>query len=93
MANLQVEPFLLNVLGKKTLLSPYLFFFFVSDVLSRMVLAEVQVHNLRGMVINKHCLMLSHLFFVDDSLFFMETSKQYCQKILEIIEAYGATSG
>ena len=62
-------------------LSPYLFLF-VSDVLSRMILAEVNAHNVKGLVINKNCVVLSHLFFVDDSLLFMEAEEQNCKKVM-----------
>ena len=73
-------------------LSPYLFLF-VSDVLSRMILAEVNAHNVKGLVINKNCPVLSHLFFADDSLLFMEAEEQNCKKVMQIIEDYGMTSG
>ena len=61
-------------------LSPYLFLF-VSDILSRMILVEVQAQNIRGMMINKNCPVLSHLFFTDDSLIFMEVDEQNYRKV------------
>ena len=92
MVNLFVESFLLEVLGSETLLSPYLFLF-VSDVLSRMILAKVQNNKVRGMRINKNCHVLSHLLFVDDFLFFMEAEEQSCQKMMDIMMDYGRALG
>ena len=73
-------------------LSPYLFLF-VSDILSRMILVEVQAQNIRGMMINKNCPVLSHLFFTDDSLIFMEAKEQNYTKVIEIIKDYCEASG
>ena len=73
-------------------LSPYLFLI-VSDVLSRMVLAEIKSQEVKGMVMNKYCPILSHLFFADDSLFFMEAEESNCQKMMGIIKDYELASG
>ena len=51
-------------LRQRDLLSPYLFLL-VSDILSRMVLVEIQSQNVKGMVMNKYYAILSHLFFAD----------------------------
>ena len=59
------------------LFSLYLFLF-VSDVLSRMILVEVHNNRVKGLRINKNCLILSHLLFADDSLLFMEAEEQSC---------------
>lgn len=37
--------------------------------------------------------MISHLFFADDSLLFCKTSRQECQKLIEVLELYEAASG
>ena len=37
--------------------------------------------------------MITHLFFADDSLLFCKASRQECQKLIEILEIYEATSG
>ena len=64
-------------LKQRDLLSFYLFLF-ILDVLSRMILTEFYAHNVKGLVINKNCHVLSHLFFTDDSLLFMEADGQNC---------------
>ena len=73
-------------------LSPYLFLI-VSYALFRMILAEIKSQEVKGMVMNKYCPILSHLFFADDSLFFMEAEESNCQKMMGIIKDYELASG
>ena len=37
--------------------------------------------------------MVTHLFFVNDSLLFCKTIDQECHKLIEILELYEAASG
>lgn len=52
-------------------LSPYLFIL-LANVLSHMVQNAVSDGNLKGIKLNPHCPTLSHLFFADDAIFFMD---------------------
>lgn len=54
-------------------LSPYLFIL-IADVLSRMVGDAVEREETKPLKITRYCPALSHLFFADDSLFFVEVS-------------------
>lgn len=73
-------------------LSPYLFLL-ISEVLSRNIALAVNNKSLRGLKINKRGPCLSHLFFADDSLFFLRATKRNCQRLIEILECYSRASG
>ncbi|OMO55184.1 reverse transcriptase [Corchorus capsularis] len=73
-------------------LSPYLFLVVV-DVLSRMIQDAIDDGSVKGIKLSKHCPVLSHLFFADDALLFMEARVQNCQKVAEIIEKFCKASG
>lgn len=73
-------------------LSPYLFIL-VADVLSRMVGDVVERGEIKPLKITRYCPALSHLFFADDSLFFMEASVENVGKIKRIIEDYCLATG
>ena len=39
------------------------------------------------------CLMVTHLFFADNSLLFCKTTDQECHNLIEILELYEAAFG
>lgn len=73
-------------------LSPYLFLL-VIDVLSRLVSKEVVEHRIYGIKIKPTCPTLSHLFFADDAILFLNANKEECGHILRILEVYNTASG
>lgn len=60
---------------------------------SSLITREVSPNNLKGFRINNHCLVISHLFFVDDSLIFCRENKRECGTIKEICKCYEEASG
>ena len=52
-----------------------------------------RVKQLTGMKVARACPAISHLLFVDDSLFFCKANKEECQTILKILKEYEAVSG
>lgn len=75
------------VLCEKCLLSPYLFIF-VSDVLSYMIKDAIHKKELKGLRMNKSCPLLSHLFFVDDAVFFIEATDSNVLQLKNILQMY-----
>ena len=73
-------------------LLPYLFLFMV-DVLSRMVQKQAQTRILEGLKVSKNCPLLTHLFFADDSLFFLKANTGNCRRLVECIQRYCTASG
>ncbi|KAF7815390.1 reverse transcriptase [Senna tora] len=73
-------------------LSPYLFII-VADVLSNMIRHFVTVGDLKGIKLARNCPVLSHYFFTDDSLFFLQANRQNCEKMKWILDAYCLASG
>lgn len=73
-------------------LSPYLFLL-VKDVLSNLIQQELNLGQLGGIHINRHCPTLSHIFFADDALLFAKAELGECRKIKRILESYGTASG
>ncbi|XP_039170230.1 uncharacterized protein LOC120294289 [Eucalyptus grandis] len=73
-------------------LSPYLFII-VANVLSQMMKEALEADTLHGIKLNRHCPTLSHLFFADDSIFFMEGSLLECQNLTNILNQYCFASG
>ena len=65
-------------------LSPYLFLFVV-DVLSRMIHKQAQARVIEGLKISKYCYALTHLFFIDDSLFYLKANVGNCRSMAECI--------
>ena len=49
-----------------------------------------RVKQLTGMKVGRACPAISHLLFVDDSLFFCKANKEECQTIHRILKEYGA---
>ncbi|XP_012472495.1 uncharacterized protein LOC105789674 [Gossypium raimondii] len=73
-------------------LPPFLFLI-VADVLSRMILQSAQLSHIKGVKLSRNCPIVSHLFFTDDSLFFLEANVQNCRNLIDIIQIYCQASG
>ena len=65
-------------------LSFYLFLLVV-DVLSRSLQREMLSGRIKGIRMGRHCLVLSHLLFADDSLFFLKVDQQNCMRTIQKI--------
>ncbi|ONI21342.1 hypothetical protein PRUPE_2G060500 [Prunus persica] len=73
-------------------LSPYLFLL-VSEVLSLNIINSTDTGMLRGIKLSRGGPELSHLFFADDSLFFLQATPPNCSALKSIIECYCSASG
>lgn len=73
-------------------LSTYLFLL-ISEVLSRNIALAVNDKSLRGLKISRRGPCPSHLFFADDSLFFLRATERNCQRLIEILDCYSHASG
>ena len=73
-------------------LSPYLFLLCAHGFLS-LIKDAARNQMLSGISICRGCPMVTHLFFVNDSLLFCKTIDQECHKLIEILELYEAASG
>ncbi|XP_050379553.1 uncharacterized protein LOC126796882 [Argentina anserina] len=73
-------------------LSPYLFLL-VSEVLSLRLTKEVAMKKISGVKLAPSCPPLSHLFFADDSLFFMKATLLNCSRVSTVFKDYCLASG
>lgn len=73
-------------------LSPYLFVL-VKDVLSKLMQQGIADSQREGMIINKHCPVLSHIFFADDAILFLKAELKNCRAVKSILDLYGLASG
>ncbi|KAL9674710.1 hypothetical protein QQ045_002909 [Rhodiola kirilowii] len=73
-------------------LSPYLFLI-CSEWLSIKLAAEVCSKRLKGVRICHGAPMVSHLFFADDSIFFMKATEQNARRLRAILNEYEDLSG
>ena len=73
-------------------LSPYLFIMCTEALISNIKKAE-WMKQLTGMKVARAGPAISHLLFVDDSLFFCKVNKEECQTILRILKEYETVSG
>ncbi|KAL9279362.1 putative RNA-directed DNA polymerase [Arabidopsis thaliana] len=73
-------------------LSPYLFLF-CAEVLSQMLDKAVVTRQVHGMQLERECLVISHLLFADDSLFFCRATETNCQNMVNIFKRYEEISG
>lgn len=67
-------------------LSPY--FILIADVLSRMINQVVMVGAIKPSKMKRSYLELSHLFFTDDSLSFMEAHEAFARHLMSILDLY-----
>ena len=72
-------------------LSSYLFLLCANDF-SSFIYGAVRNKANSGIFICKGCLMITHLFFADDSVLFCKASGQECQALNKILELYEAAS-
>ncbi|GJZ42300.1 reverse transcriptase [Tanacetum coccineum] len=74
------------------LISPYLFII-VADVLSRQISKAMSLGTISGIKMARNCPLISHIFFADDSLFFLKASYVKCTTLVSILNSYYAASG
>ena len=72
--------------------SPYLFIL-MAEVLSTMIHKSIARGNIQGIRLVKDCPELSHSFFADDSVFFLEADINYCRRLKFLLDQYCAASG
>ncbi|XP_050278364.1 uncharacterized protein LOC126719909 [Quercus robur] len=70
-------------------ISPFLFLLCTEGFLGLISQAAAQ-GDIRGYSFSRNSPRLTHLFFADDSLLFCRSTVQECQKILDILDTYGA---
>lgn len=73
-------------------LSSYLFIL-VSEVLSSMIQKSCDSGNLKGIKFFEAGPSISHLFFADDSLFFLNATDHNCREMIKILDSYCKASG
>ena len=73
-------------------LSPYLFLFCM-DILSRMTTAATDIKLLHGIQTRRGGPIISHLFFVDDALFFFKATDTSCNSLNGLIHRFRNISG
>lgn len=73
-------------------LSPFLFILLMEALISQLQGAERE-GRITGFKIARNSPPVSHLLFVDDSLFFCKADIQQCSELIRIINTYGLSSG
>jgi len=73
-------------------LSPYLFIL-LANVLSTLIHQALDMGNIKGIRLNRWCPTLSHLFFTDDAVFFLDGKIQECQSLAKILNQYCLATG
>ncbi|KAL9676074.1 hypothetical protein QQ045_004287 [Rhodiola kirilowii] len=73
-------------------LSPYLFLI-CSEWLSEKIGAEISSHLLKGVRVCQGAPIVSHLFFADDSIFFMKATEVNARGLKTVLDEYEALSG
>lgn len=73
-------------------LSPYLFII-VANLLSFLIRNAMNMGSLKGIKLNQWCPTLSHLFFADDAVFFLNGTLMECQNLSNILNQYCLASG
>lgn len=73
-------------------LSPYIFIL-LANLLSTLIHQAVDLGQLKGIQLNRWCLTLSHLFFADDAIFFLDGTVLECQNLSNILNQYCVATG
>ena len=73
-------------------LSPYLFIL-IGEVLSRMIQEAVDHNLLEGVRFGVPGPIISHMFFVDDTLLFLRANGKNCRNIIQLLDLYCEVSG
>ncbi|KAL9683445.1 hypothetical protein QQ045_015267 [Rhodiola kirilowii] len=73
-------------------LSPYLFLL-CSEWLSGKIETEISSHSLKGVRVCHGAPIVSHLFFADDSIFFMKATEANARGLKTVLDEYEALSG
>ncbi|CAM8893848.1 unnamed protein product [Rhodiola kirilowii] len=73
-------------------LSPYLFLL-CSEWLSERIGTEISSNSLKGVRICQGAPIVSHLFFADDSIFFMKATEANARGLKTVLDEYEALSG
>lgn len=73
-------------------LSPYLFLI-VTEVLSGLIRQASEQGYIKGINISPTSLIISHMFFADDTLIFLEATNQNCRNIVQILNQFCLASG
>ena len=73
-------------------LSPYLFLL-VQDILFHMLAKVVRLKDISGIQLRRNSPLLSHLFFANDSIVFLNANSKDCLNLLSILSDYSAASG
>lgn len=73
-------------------LSPYLFIL-CTEVLSGLCQQDLVNGTLPGVKVGRNCLLINHLLFADDTMFFGKSHSASCSALLEILRKYEMASG
>ena len=73
-------------------LSPYLFIL-CTKVLSGLIVKAQERKALHGIKMARDALEISHLSFADDSIFFIQTTRQETEQLMSILSLYQRASG
>jgi len=73
-------------------LSPYLFIL-MANLLSVLINNAISMETLKGIRLNRWCPSLSHLFFADDAIFFLDGTVRECQNLSNILHQYCVATG
>lgn len=73
------------VSGKGDPLSPYQFLI-VREVLSLLISRACDERLILGVQLNPYEHVISHIFFADDTLFFLKVEVENCQNLVKLIQ-------
>lgn len=73
-------------------LLPYLFIL-MANMMTTLIHQAIHMGNLKGIQLNRWCPTLTHLFFADDAIFFLDGSVQECQELANILNQYCFATG
>lgn len=92
MDNLEISLLHLGAFVKGTHYSHNYFSSLVS-VLSRMIQVAVENKLVKGVKISMHGQLISHIFFVDDTLIVLKADRKNYGNLFQLLEAYRSASG